>query len=63
MPKRKFGRNQRLDAIKEEIVKLGTGLPADLDGVFKTSGGDQRHARALALQQRVRAHGGAMQKD
>ena len=49
--KAQIGRHQRFHAIKEEIVKLGPGLAADLDGIFETSGGDQRHARAFALQQ------------
>ena len=56
-------RDQRLHAIEEEIVKLGTGLAADLDGVFEAGGRNQSHARALALQQGVRADGGAVQKD
>ena len=61
--KAQVGGNQRLHAVEEEIVKLGTGLPADLNGVFKARGCDQRHARAFALQQRVRAHCRAMQQD
>ena len=58
-----IGRNQGFNAIEEEIVELGTGLAADLNGVFETCGGDQRHARAFALQQSVRADCGAVQKD
>ncbi len=57
-----LSRNQRLDAIEEKIVKPGASLAADLDGVFKTCGGNQSHARALALQQSVGADRGAVQK-
>ena len=62
-PKRKSVGNQRLDAIEKKIVKLGARLAADLDGVFKTGGCDQRHARALALQQSIGADRGAVQQD
>ena len=34
-PKPQIRWDQGLHAIKEEIVKLGTGLPANLDHVFK----------------------------
>jgi hypothetical protein len=54
-------RDERLDAVEEEIVELGTGLPSDLDGVFETGGGDQRGAGAFAFEQRVGADGRAVQ--
>ena len=61
--KAQIRRDERFHAIKEEIVKLGTGLAADFDGVFKTGGRDQCHARAFALQQSICANCGAVQKD
>ncbi len=61
-PKRKSARDKRLYAIKKEIVKLGPGLAADLDGVFETRSRDQSDARAFALQQSICANCGAMQK-
>ncbi len=56
-------RDQRLDAVEEKIVKLGTGLASDLDGVFETGGGDQSGAGSFALEQRVGADGGAVEED
>ena len=61
-PKRSSARNQRLHAIEEEVVKLGPRLAADLDGVLKARGSDERDARAFALQQRIRADRGAVQQ-
>ena len=61
--KTQIGGNQGFYTIEKEIIKFGTGLAADLDGVFKTGGGDQRHARAFALQQSIRANRRAVQKD
>ena len=61
--KTQIRRDQRFYAIKEEIIKLGTGLAADLDRVFKTGGRDQSHACAFALQQSIGADRGAMQKN
>ena len=63
MPKRRSARDQRLDAIEEEVVELGAGLASDLDGVFETGGGDQSGARAFAFEQSVGADGGAVQDD
>ena len=57
------GRNQRLNTIEKEIVKLRPSLAADLNSIFETSGGDQCHLRALALQQGVGANGCAMEKN
>ncbi len=62
-PKPQIRGDKRLYTIKKEIVELGPGLAADLDGIFKPSGCDQRHARAFALQQSICADRGAMQKD
>ncbi len=61
--KTQIRRDQWFYAIKEKIIKFGTGLAADLDRIFETRGGDQSYARALALQQSVRADCGAVQKD
>ena len=55
--------HQRRHPLEHQVVKLGPGLPSDLDGVLKACGGDERHTRALALQQGVGADGGAVQKD
>ena len=57
----KIGRDQRFDAVEEEIVELGASLASDFDGVFETGGGDQSGARAFAFQQSVRADCGAVQ--
>src|ERR1022692_1825640 len=56
-------RNQRFDAVEEEVVELGAGLAADFDGIFETGGGNQSRARAFAFEQGVGADGGAMQKN
>ena len=56
-------RNQRLDAVEEEVVELGAGLASDFDGVFEASSGDERGARAFALEQRVGADCRAVEED
>ena len=63
MPKRRSVGDQRCDAIEEEIVKLGSGLASDLDGIFESGGGDERGAGAIALEERVGSNGGAVQED
>ena len=55
-------RDQRFDPIEEKIVELGTGLAADLDGVFETFGCDQGNAGAFSLEDRIRADGGSVKK-
>ena len=57
-----FG-NERFHAIEKEIVELGAGLASDFDGVFEASGGDESGAGSFALEQRVGADGGAVEKD
>ena len=56
-----IGRDQRFDAVEEEVVELGASLASDFDGVFETGGGDQGGARAFAFQQSVGADCGAVQ--
>ena len=58
-----FGGNQRLNTIEEQIVEFRAGLAADFDGIFKTCRGNQRHARAFALQKSVRTHRSAVQQN
>ena len=55
--------DERLDAIEEEIVELGTRLPSNLDGVFEPGSRHQRGARAFAFEQRIRADGSAVKKN
>ena len=55
-----FGGHQRLDAARSERVDVGPLLPADLEQILETGGGEERHARALALEQRVGGDGGAV---
>ena len=52
--------HQRRHALKRKVVKLRSSLPSDLDSVFESSRGNERHARAFALQQSVGAHGRAV---
>ena len=54
--------DERRNAIEKEIVEAGTRLPANLENVLESGGGDQGHARALSLQQRIGANGGAVQQ-
>ena len=58
-----IARDQWLDSVEEEVVELGAGLASDFDGVFEAGSGDERGARAFALEQRVGADGGAVQED
>ena len=46
--------DERLDAVKEEVVELGPRLAADFDGVFEAFRCDQRNASAFPLQDCVR---------
>src|SRR5438105_15868007 len=57
-----IGRHERRHAIKEQIVKFGSGLTSDLNGVLESGCGHQCHASALTLQQCVRAYRSAMQE-
>ena len=56
-----FRRNQRLYLVEKQVVQFRARLPPDLDRVFEASGGDESDPCSLALQQRVGAHGGAVQ--
>ena len=49
-------RHQRRRPVPGEVVERGAVLPADLDEVAETFGGDQRGAAAPSFQQRVRGH-------
>ena len=62
MPKRRSLGTSGSTAVEEEVVELGAGLAADLDGVFESGGGDQSGARAFAFKQRVGADGGAVSR-
>ena len=53
-------RHQRLGPADEEVVEREPALGADLDDVPKTRRGEQRGARALALDQRVGGERGAV---
>ena len=61
-PKRRSLPDQWRNAVKKEVVELGTRLPPNLNGIFESCRSHQRNPRALALQQSVGAHGGPMQK-
>jgi hypothetical protein len=56
-------RNERRDAVEEEVVKFGAGLTADFEDVFESGGGDKSGAGSFAFEQRVGADGGAVQED
>ena len=45
-----------------EPVEVGARLAAQLDDVLEALGGDERGARAAALEQRVRRDGGAVRE-
>jgi hypothetical protein len=53
-------RDQRVRTRRAQCIKLRTVLPADLDDVFEACVGDERDARAFALEQCVGGHRGAM---
>ena len=57
-----FARNERLRAVEEQIERLDPVAAADGVGVAKAARGDQRGARALALQHRVDGDGRAVQQ-
>jgi hypothetical protein len=49
--------HQRLDSIKEEIVKFRPGLAVNLNRILESGSGDQGYPAAFALQHCVRADG------
>jgi hypothetical protein len=53
-------RDQRLGPRRRERIKLAAVLAPDLDKVFEAGVGQQQHARALALQQRIGRDGRAV---
>src|SRR5579864_8281465 len=61
--KTEFPGNERLDALEEKIVKLGTRLAADLDGIFKSGGRHECGAGALAFEKGICTHGCAVKKN
>jgi hypothetical protein len=56
-------RHQRRRPVPGEVVERGAVLPADLDQIPETLGGDQRSAAAPSLQQRVRGHRRAVREN
>ena len=52
-PTRSRARHQRLGSARLERVELGPRLPADLEHVLEAARGEQHHAGAAALEQRV----------
>ena len=47
--------NERRNAIEEKIVQLRPSLTADLNHVFKSCRGDERHPRTFSLEQSIGA--------
>ncbi len=58
-----LARYQRRRLLQVEVVLLEAALGAELDRVAKALGGQERGARALALDQRVGREGGAVDDD
>ena len=57
-----LGRHQRRRMGRAQAVEVGARLAAELDDVLEALGGDERRARALALQQRVGRDGRAVRE-
>src|SRR5205085_6196200 len=62
-PKTKIGRRKWRIFLKEKIIEFRAVLASDLNRIRKSRSGHKGHACAFALQQRVGAHGGAVQHD
>ena len=55
-----FGGDEAWRGRLEPVIEAGASLAADGDGVFKSAGGDEGDARALALEHGIGAHSGAV---